>query len=408
MTTSEGCWRTLPDLTTRGIGASEDAKALVYRRPRVRGPVPGREWRGTVAGGHSVVRLPRADRWNGKLIVAGIPAVRGETALDVLIADVVLQRGYAYAASDKATPGLVLREAGRSPGDWGLAVSAAAEAARGLARSVYGEEVHRVYAVGLSNGGYVVRVLLEQYPSLFDGGVDWSGVLWATGSGHLLAMLPGLLSQYDRLAHGDAAARARLVDAGLEPASEPAWELYRRRYWALTLWLYGAALDPTWSVFQQAWDDRWQWAPSPLADYPAAARRPQLDDAISRFANSGRIGRPLLSLAGEWDCLLPFRNHAAAYQQLVAAQGLGARHRLYGIPGGNHSDGLLHEVGAGQQPMAPYCEAALLLLEQWVEQGALPPPSGRYTAPGALVPGEMLFTPPDQPGDGFAASHREP
>lgn len=403
-----GLWRTLPDLTTRGIGASGDAAALVYRAPRVLGPVPGREWRGTVQGGHSVVRLPHPDRWNGKLIVAGIPAVRAETALDVLLSDVVLQRGYAYAASDKATPGLVLREPGRSQGEWALAVSATAEVARQLAREAYGEEAHRVYAMGLSNGGYVVRVLLEQHASLFDGGVDWSGVLWTVGSRHLLAALPVLLSQYDRWVRGGASAaeaRARLVDAGLESASEPAWGLYRTRYWAQALWLYGVSLDPAWTVFQQAWDPRWQSDVSPLADYPAAARSRLLEDAIGQLANSGRIGRPLLSIAGEWDCMISFRDHAAAYQKLVAAQGRSTLHRLYGIAGGNHTDALLHDVGTGQQPMAPYCEAALLLLEEWVEQGAEPPPSGQYTAPEALAPGRRLLTPTAQPREGFAAQH---
>ena len=50
-----------------------------------------------------VLRLPQ--HWNGGLVVAGTPGNRMQFANDVVIADTVLAKGYAYAATDKGNTG---------------------------------------------------------------------------------------------------------------------------------------------------------------------------------------------------------------------------------------------------------------------------------------------------------------
>jgi hypothetical protein len=62
-----------------------------------------------------VIRLP--DRWNGGLVVSGTPGNRRQYANDRAIADFVLSKGYAFAATDKGNTGTAFHTDGRRPGD---------------------------------------------------------------------------------------------------------------------------------------------------------------------------------------------------------------------------------------------------------------------------------------------------
>jgi len=79
-----------------------------------------------------VIRFP--DEWNGKLVVTGPPGVRGQYANDFLIGDFVLNKGYAYASTDKGNSGLRFYSDDRQPGD------AVAEWHRARSRSQMGTE----------------------------------------------------------------------------------------------------------------------------------------------------------------------------------------------------------------------------------------------------------------------------
>jgi pimeloyl-ACP methyl ester carboxylesterase len=405
-----GTLQTLPDLTTRSSGIEPGAEVLVWQPPAVRREVPGALWQGQIGEAEAVVRLP-VD-WNGKLMVGGVPAVRGARSLDQVLSDIALQRGYAYAACDKATPGLTLRDSGRSAAEWVPAYAALITWARRLLTSHYGAPPRLTYAAGVSNGGYVVRALLERHPDLVDGGVDWEGTLFNPDGPHPLAYLPEWLTDYPpyrrALAAGNATeasrSRERLLQAGLPDAAEGAWDVYFRRYWVVTLWLYGRNFDPGWPSFAAPWDDTWIADPSPLLNgYRFADRRAVVDPRLQPLALSGRLARPLLTVAGDADCLLPFPYQAARYAALVAQAGSGDRHRLYAVVGGNHADGLLREAGSGQQPVLPYFEAALYLLEDWVERHQLPPPSGKVRRVEDLAGGRDLLTP-----HGGGGSEHEP
>lgn len=320
--------------------------------------------------------------------MGGTPAVRNEYSLDLLLGDIALQRGYAFATCDKGTPGLTLRDPQRSMAEWEASYVTLTDLAQHLVAMHYGRPAHRTYIAGVSNGGYIVRRMMEQHSDRFDGGVEWSGVLWHPERRHLLTALPVWLSAYpvyanwrgDRTADERRAALARLTDAGLPEASSVAWETYAQVYWVVTLWLYGRSLDPEWAPFALDWSSHWLRHPDVLAEYPWQERLALLADRIAPIANTGRLRRPLLSVAGSWDCLIPFRDHAAAYADLVHSAGASQWHRLYEIARGNHVDGLLRLHRSGQQVVQPYFEAALYHLEAWVETGTNPPLSGCFSS----------------------------
>ncbi|MDQ0189109.1 prolyl oligopeptidase family serine peptidase [Alicyclobacillus cycloheptanicus] len=382
-----GGWTRVTDLTTRQQGVNPDAEPLVFAAPRIDHEVPGVQWMGRVGRANAIVRLPDANIWNGKLVIGGTPAVRNEYALDWLLADIVLQQGYAFASCDKATPGLTLRDPLRSMAEWEEAYVGLVHHARHLVTQVYGRAADKTYIAGVSNGGYVVRMMLERHPALFDGGVEWEGVLWLPEGRHLLTTLPVYVRDCpiywnwrgDRTVSEQHAALERLMEAGLVEASSLFWQEYFMTYWVVSLWLYGRSLDPEWKPFALAWTNDWLRDPAELADYPWQERAGVVAQRIRPIANTGRLTKPLLSVAGNWDCLIPFVHHAAAYHDLVQRQGAGALHRMYEIEGGNHVDGLLRGDLRGQQPVQPYFEAALYHLENWVERGMEPPASGRYS-----------------------------
>ena len=390
------------DLTTRGLPDNADASALVYKRPEISKTVPGYMWTGQIGNARALIRLPDKALWNGKLMIGGTAAVRTEYCLDLILSDIVIQHGYAYAACDKGTPGFTLRDPNRSMAEWITNYEKLTTVSAELVEDFYRESPKRVYISGISNGGYITRRMLEQYPKLFDGGVEWEGVLWTPDSRHFLTTIPEYIDWYPiyRNFRGDRTAQERniafthLIDAGLNPLSEPHWDQYYRTYWALTLWLYGRNLDPEWEPFKVEWSNELIGETSPLVHYPWQERREQLRDHIQPLANTGSIGKPLLSVAGNWDCLIPFKHHAQAYAKLVQGQGKGHLHRLYEIARGNHVEGLYKEDKGNQQSVHPYYEAAIYNLEKWVEQNVEPPASGLYESVDNFIQGMTynLFT----------------
>ena len=107
--------------------------------------------------------------------------------------------------------------------------------------------------------------------------------------------------------------------------------------------------------------------------------------AIDKVANTGRIGKPLLTLHGTLDTLLPIRVDSDVYARKVAAAGAGALHRYYVIDKGNHVDGRYDAFPDRLRPMLPCHRTAFVALERWVEQGAAPPDSQFVPKPAAAT-----------------------
>ncbi|MFI2304087.1 tannase/feruloyl esterase family alpha/beta hydrolase [Actinacidiphila glaucinigra] len=322
-----------------------------------------------------VLRLP--DRWNGGLIVTGAPGTRKQYSLDVLISDWAIARGYAFASTDKGNSGPDFYTDGRRPGDamaeWNRRTTQLTVAAKAAVASRYGRTPHRTYMTGISNGGYLTRWQLEHHPALYDGGVDWEGTLWTADGPNLLTSLPVTVARSLGRA-GD----ADLLAAGFAPGSEFLWAYHQQAYWGLTQKVYRALFDPSYDPACPG-ASAGTTVPEILApcasdaDYDYAARPAAVHRAVGRVSLTGRIGKPMITLHGTLDTLLPIATDSDVYDRMIDSAGRGGLHRYYTIEGGNHVDGLYDTYPDRLRPILPCYRAAFDALTSWVERGRTPP-----------------------------------
>ena len=187
------------------------------------------------------------------------------------------------------------------PGDaileWHGRVTQLALAARSVVAQRYGRAPSRTLMAGLSNGGYLVRWQLERNPWLFDGGVDWEGTLFAGDRPNLFTFLPPALRAFPA---GDTQA---MLAAGYAPGSEFLWPFHNQVYWGLTQHIYQLELDPSYTGTD--------------AGYDYAARPPAVHEAVARISLTGRIARPLITLHGTLDSLLPISQDSDVYAAMI-------------------------------------------------------------------------------------------
>ncbi|MEU1104969.1 tannase/feruloyl esterase family alpha/beta hydrolase [Streptomyces tibetensis] len=360
-----------------------------------------------------VIRLP--DRWNGGLVVAGTPGNREQYANDRAIADWVLSRGYAYAATDKGNTGPAFYRDGRKPGDaiaeWNDRLTQLTRAARATVARHYHRPPSRTLVTGMSNGGYLVRWQLENHPGLYDGGVDWEGTLWRSDGPTLLNFLPEALRDYPVFAtggEGAGAARRALHAAGFPAGSEFLWPYHHKVYWDLTQRVYREELDPGFDGLTEAGTPFCApGTPACDADYDYAARPDEVRRAVDRIALTGRIGKPLITLHGTLDVLLPITQDSDLYARMVRQAGRSPLHRYYRIEGGTHTDALVDTYPGRLRPLTPCHRAAFTTLETWLRPGHRPPSSHTVPLPVEADAATLLNTCPlDGPGD--AAQGRGP
>ncbi|WP_285752312.1 3-hydroxybutyrate oligomer hydrolase family protein [Lentzea sp. NBRC 105346] len=322
-----------------------------------------------------VLRLP--DRWNGGLVVTGSPGVREQYANDRAIGDWVLARGYAFAATDKGNTGVRFYRDGAAIEEWNRRLTQLTIAAKAVVAQRYGRPPHRTIATGLSNGGYLVRWQLENRPWLYDGGVDWEGTLWTVPGPNLLTFLPPALRAYPAYLAGDERAHADLVAAEFPAGSEFLWDYHYRYYWDLTQRIYREELDPGFDGPLEAGVPFCvPGSPACDADYDYAARRSIAGPAVAPIALSGRLKKPLITLHGTYDVLLPISRDSDVY----AAMTRGHQHRYYRVEQGTHVDGLVDVYPDRLRPLAPCHRSAFEALERWLD-GTPPPPSATLPRP---------------------------
>ncbi|KQW14833.1 3-hexulose-6-phosphate isomerase [Streptomyces sp. Root369] len=328
-----------------------------------------------------VIRLP--DRWNGGLVVAGTPGNREQYANDRAIADSALSRGYAYAATDKGNTGLAFYRDGKAPGDaiaeWNARLTQLTRAARITVARRYQRPPARTLVTGMSNGGYLVRWQLENRPELYDGGVDWEGTLWRPDGPTLLDFLPEALRHYPVYAAGGG--RAREAQEALHAARFPAgseflWPYHHQVYWDLTQRIYREELDPGFDGATEAGTPYCAaGTPACDTDYDYATRPDDVRRAVARIGLTGRIGKPLITLHGTLDVLLPIGQDSDVYARMVRDAGRSGLYRYYRIEGGTHTDALADVFPDRLRPLAPCYRTAFTALERWLGTGRRPPSS---------------------------------
>jgi hypothetical protein len=332
-----------------------------------------------------VIRLP--DNWNGKLVITGAPGIRRQYANDYMLSDWFVARGYAYASTDKGNSGTNFQSDGVNPGDaiaeWHRRVTELTIAAKDVVRQRYGVAPSYTYMTGLSNGGYLTRFALENRPDLYDGGVDWEGVLWLPEGPNILTSLPPALRWYPAWrATGDRAAYDQIIAAGYAPGSEFLWEHHYAVYWDLSQRTYREEMDPAYDgALNGGVPFCLSGVPYCDADYDYASRPAAVHDAVQKISLTGRIGKPMITLHGTLDSLLPIRTNSDNYTAMINGAGRGRLYRYYVVEGGNHVDQLYDEFPDKLRPIAPCYRAAFVALENWVEgKGNRKPPDSKRIA----------------------------
>ena len=372
-----------------------------------------------------LIRLP--DDWNGKLVVAGASGTRSEFNGDFAWSDYVIQKGYAYISQNKGiynlfvstaadplgcrlnpTSGTFVHFYDNDPGAvftrWNEIMLAATKIGRDALESHYGRHPVRTYAVGTSNGGYQVRRAMETAPDLFDGGVDWEGTFVDPVAPNLLSALPPAILNYpDYLASRfsfDSTAAKNIREAGYPPdmvvpdSSTSLWGLHWNQFWEVTLCQWQKRLDPTYDTYVSG--------PGTYV-YVDRLSVSEVGANITAFATTGRLKRPLITVAGTMDGLLPIDLHARAYARRVEAalrhddsavrppEQRAPEYRLYEVQNGNHIETFVTTFPR-LELIEPHAHRAFDLLITHVEAAAALPPSQCIP-----ISGEIATTPP-QPG----------
>ncbi|TPG19842.1 tannase/feruloyl esterase family alpha/beta hydrolase [Pedococcus bigeumensis] len=340
-----------------------------------------------------VIRIP--DHWNGGLIVSGAPGVRAQYANDFIIGDWVLSKGYAFASTDKGNTGSSFYDDGSAPGgsiaEWNQRVTELTLATKRVVKQVYAKVPQRTYMFGISNGGYLTRWQLENRPELYDGGLDWEGTLFRAEGPNLLTYLPTALKNYPRYAAtGDQAAHDAIIGAGFVPGSEFLWPFHETVYWDLTQRIYREEFDPAFDGDLKAGIPFCaSGTPSCDADYDYASRPQSVKDAVASVQLTGAIGKPMLTVQGTLDTLLPPAIDADVYDRLIDQAGAGALHRYYSVADGTHTDGLYAAFPDQLRPLLPCARTAFDDLTGWVERGVQPPADGVRARPAS---GDLVNT----------------
>jgi hypothetical protein len=387
--------------------------------------VPGLQIEGWFADDPSkearfLLRFP--DDWNGRLVVAGASGTRSEYNGDWAWSDYVIPKGYAYASQNKGVLNFYavsLASTTQPAGDplacrlnpssavwvhfydndppkpftqWTQYMLLTANLAQSAAKVVYNHFPRRTYAVGTSNGGYQVRRAMEEAPDLFDGGVDWEGTFIDPNGPNILIDLPPAIENFPAyVASGydpTSGAAQKIIAAGYPPdivnstvtPVDSLWGRYNGQFWEVTACQWQQRFDPTYATYTSGLGNY---------DYLSRLSVPGVFESVAAVQTTGKIKKPLITVAGTMDALLPIQRQARAYEAAVNTSRKGnnderrAQYRLYEVQNGNHIEGYV--VPFPQlEVIQPHAQQAFDLLVDHVEANAPLPPSQCIPKGGAI------------------------
>ena len=368
-----------------------------------------------------LLRLP-AD-WNGRLVVAGASGTRSEYNGDFAWSDYVVQQGYAYASQNKGVLNLRLvavqptppasdplacrlnptspvwvhfydNDPGQQFTRWAQFMIQAGQLAQSGVLAAYNRPPRFTYAVGTSNGGYQVRRAVELAPKVFDGGVDWEGTFVQEATPNLLTDLPPAIKNYPPYVtsgfNANSAAAQNIRAAGYPPdiviGAASFWGNHNAQFWEVTQCQWQKRLDPTYDTYGSGPGNY---------DYVARLAVSDVGAQLAAFANTGAIQRPLVTVAGTMDALLPINHHARAYARLVGEQAKAQRnnghgaddlrtaYRLYEVQNGNHIE-TYKDTFSQLQYIEPHAQRAFDVLVDSVERNVPMPQSQCIPRNGAI------------------------
>jgi len=193
-------------------------------------------------------------------------------------------------------------------------------------------------------------------------------------------------------------AARNIVAAGYPPdlvsGTTSLWGLYWAQFWEVTQCQWQKRFDPAFPTYDGGVNDidgtgGYDYA-GRVAEDRAIARR------VAQVATTGRIRRPLITVAGTMDALLPIQRSARAYEAKVLGAGhhgrdrhdrdhdRGPAYRLYEVQNGNHIE-TFKSAFPQLELIQPHAQRAFDLLVDHVESGARLPPSQCIARGGAIT-----------------------
>jgi len=187
-------------------------------------------------------------------------------------------------------------------------------------------------------------------------------------------------------------AAKNIVVAGYPPdlvsGTTSFWGLYSAQFWEVTLCQWQKRLDPTYDTYGSG---------TGTYSYVARLSASDVGANLTDIATTGEIGKPLITVAGTMDALLPINLHARAYARAVAAafsergeegddQGRGhPAYRLYEVQNGNHIETYKDSFPQQLELIEPHAQRAFDLLVNSVEHGSDLPPDQCIPRGGSIT-----------------------